>query len=256
MRPLFIFLLFFLMFLSVPGRAIGPYQPGDTLYACAFHSLNLREKPAPGARKIGALAYGAAVVALDSIRQRRFSVEETNGFSIHGYWSKVRCGQQEGWVFDGYLSKYPPLRQIKEDGNWTESFVRYGTRTFGLRSQQRLALDADTPTRDTQNYRDVYRFKNGAVYEERHGSGDGGWVVHRVRMPGFSLEECYLFFIYNAGYARFDPRYRPEQAEELAKEPLVVEENSATRLRMEWGTCHYTFERRGKIIEASWYCSC
>lgn len=256
MRRLPVFVFLFLLFAQTPSPAIGPYQSGDQLYVCAFHGLNLRDKPSPKAQKTRTIPYGAAIVVLDSVRQQRFSVEEVKGFSIRGYWSKVRYGKMEGWIFDGYLSKYPPVRQVKEDGNWTENFVRYGTREFGLRSRQRLRLDSDAPTRDTLNYRDVYTFNNGIVYEERHGSGDGGWAGQRFQMPEFSMEECYLFFIYNAGYAHYDPKHHPEIAAELSYEPLLVEENTPARLRMEWGLCHYTFERRGKIIEVSYYCSC
>lgn len=179
-----------LAFFQIPGFSINSYQSGDTLFVWAYHGLNLRESPAASGTRRTTIPYGSSLVVLDSVRVKTFSTKEYhNQFQIKGYWSKVRFDTLEGWVFDGYLSRHPALRHFQRPKGRSpepEEYMAYGKRAWGLRSFQQLDLKQDKPPTDTSSRRDIYHFKNGAVYEIRRGRGNGGWISESFRFPDLS----------------------------------------------------------------------
>ena len=236
--------------------AIGDYRQGDTLHVWAFHGLSLRVGASVGSAKLVTLPYGAKIVVLDSVRVKSFSVNEYPGFTLKGHWSKVRFGIQEGFVFDGYLSHFPVFRkETNTTERFFEDFAAYATREFGLAKKQKLELETDKVCRDCSNYREIYTFKNGMVYEIHRGTGDGGWTVLHYQIPDLSFEEAYLWFVYNDGLHRIDPRHnspgvKPENA------GFQVEEKTSNRLKISVELCTYSFEKKGKKMFVSRKCSC
>ncbi len=101
-------LLLFLCLLPIVAVAWPRYRTGDTLYVGAGSGLNLRDDVGLAANKLGTVPYGAAVVMLQDPKDgTTFEVEELPGFTISGLWIKVRYQGQEGYVFDGYLTRLP-----------------------------------------------------------------------------------------------------------------------------------------------------
>ena len=206
-----------------------------------------------GVKKV-IIPYGKLVVVLDSVKVKAFSVEEIPGFSIKGHWSKIQFDGLEGWVFDGYLSKYPAIDFRDLTKPWTVKFPVYGKNEFGLVNKQRLELGSDKPTKDSLNYRDLYKFKNGVIFEYRKGQGDGGWDSVRFTFPNLSFEECYLFFVYNSDLFKYDANKNAQK--QLDPFRPQVSENDLNHLKITFGLCEYTFERKGNITQITIHCGC
>ena len=88
------------------------YQYGDTLTVWATSGLNMREGPGTDFPKITKLEYGTSVQVIDNyIHSTPLDLnvfkrnKKTDAFTMHGFWVRVKIGRQEGYVFDGYLSK-------------------------------------------------------------------------------------------------------------------------------------------------------
>lgn len=91
------------LFVCIPFSccAIDHYCVGDTLNCFAVSGLKLRE--APRGKPIATVLLGEKVV-VDALPPS----EAIDTFeSIEGFWLKVRCKGQIGYVFDGYLSTLP-----------------------------------------------------------------------------------------------------------------------------------------------------
>jgi hypothetical protein len=116
-----------LLYALFAGNLLFAQQP-ETFYVWAGSGLNLRKTPDFKGEKLATLPYGTRVEWLefaeitphyndlagdyDAPAERLLEVMNTHpGFTpyvIHGYWVKVRALGQEGFLFDGYLSKMPP----------------------------------------------------------------------------------------------------------------------------------------------------
>ena len=116
----FAFFLFFLVF-NHSGQAQNiKYKIGDSLFVWAS-SLNIRETPNSQARIVGKVAFGESVRILeDSLEKVPFvyvaqkakkmeGSEQSKAYRIKGFWVKVEVRETVGFVFDGYLSKLPPI---------------------------------------------------------------------------------------------------------------------------------------------------
>jgi hypothetical protein len=85
--------------------AIGSYKAGDKLTVLAKSGLSLRSNPNSQGKKKSTLPFGTVVtVEAEGLKATPHQVEEFKGYSIKGYWVKVKANGEEGWVFDGYLS--------------------------------------------------------------------------------------------------------------------------------------------------------
>lgn len=85
------------------------YKKGDILNVLALSGLNLREEPSVGSKSIVKVNCGESVEVLE-LPSVKFTFEK-----INGYWLKVKYREKEGYIFDGYLSKYPaPENKGKE----------------------------------------------------------------------------------------------------------------------------------------------
>jgi Bacterial SH3 domain len=99
-----LFVLFFAVVL--PLAAINNYKAGDQLTVLAKSGLTLRSAAESKAKKKSNLPYGTVVTVLkEGYKTVKHSSTEFKGYTINGYWVKVKAGDEEGWVFDGYLSK-------------------------------------------------------------------------------------------------------------------------------------------------------
>lgn len=101
-----VLLVLFCISFWLSAQAITGYKAGDKLSVVAKSGLSLRANPGSKGKKKSTLAYGTEVTVLaEGLRVTRHEVNEFKGFTIDGYWVKIKSGSEEGWVFDGYLSK-------------------------------------------------------------------------------------------------------------------------------------------------------
>ncbi len=243
-------LLFLLFYYCCPSGtfAIGHYATGDTLYIWAYHGLSLRSSPSIKGIKKQTISYGESVVVLDSVKVQAFSVEDMPGITLQGYWSKVRYRNLEGWMFNGYLSKYPALSKAEKkyaDQRGKEPLLAYAEKNFGRASKRRLEINSDHPTRDSLNRRDIYTYRNGVIIEDYLAQeGDGGGSGQTYAFPDFSFEECYLLFVYNLDFSGYDPRYNKPDPDTVWPKITERDENL---LVIEMDLYEYRFEKQGNL---------
>ena len=181
--------------------AIHQYQEGDTLFVWAKSGLVLRAAPDYKAEKIITMPFGRAVKTLwhkyrdedisetevAVVQPYNFNGKTYPGYKIPGLWVQVTVQGKRGYVFDGYLSKYPPA--LGGRGGNREYWDDYLSRAFG---KSCISLDT-TPYRHVPKY-DIDFYKNGASRQSR-GVGDGLSVTTYI-LPELSLEEGFLLANY------------------------------------------------------------
>jgi hypothetical protein len=101
-----VLLVLFCVSFCLSVQAVTGYKAGDKLSVVAKSGLTLRANPGSKGKKKSTLAYGTEVTVLaEGLRVTPHEVNEFKGFTIDGFWVKVKSGSEEGWVFDGYLTK-------------------------------------------------------------------------------------------------------------------------------------------------------
>lgn len=102
-------------------------------------------RTAPGARsaEIVRLPYGAKVALLPSpapllahkeiVGQLRASqAHHAADITLDGYWRQIDAAGKQGWVFDGYLSRYPAPGPDKSMGDFDDEEMLYAARIVGV----------------------------------------------------------------------------------------------------------------------------
>lgn len=118
-----IFLLTILTFISINSYSQKILTKGDKYYVWANSGLNLRESCSRSAKIITTIPYGE-IVTIDSMQSEyNFEVEIfgtikvkekwTPSHFIKGHMLKVLYKNQNGYVFDGFLSKLKPIAKEK-----------------------------------------------------------------------------------------------------------------------------------------------
>ncbi len=78
------------------------FAKGKAAYSHAKSGLVIRKQPGTGFRKLSLIPHGEVFTVLDSRTDKRLQVE-----GIHGYWLRVLYKGVEGYVFSGFVSRYP-----------------------------------------------------------------------------------------------------------------------------------------------------
>jgi hypothetical protein len=176
------------LLLPTLGSSIGLYYPGDQLHVLAPSGLILRKTPDPQGERVATLALGDVLTAQkENFKKKPHVVEEFKGFKIKGFWVKVRTASgQEGYVFDGYLSKLPAPNAVGEDPDGASALVEL----YLLNHTQKKGKRIDLPKAETRYERYRQLFKNGS--EAEVDSGEGGSMQQIKFAQGITLEEGYL----------------------------------------------------------------
>ena len=159
-------LALFLLSLSVTAKPVIYYKVGDNLYVLAKSGLNLREKPSKNGRYLQSVSFGTIA------RVRQITDKEYDVDGIPGFWVKVIADDREGYLFDGYLSSYPPP----------------------------VALLPSKANPTLKQYAEKYLPKDTKVSES---TNESMVTSSTLVLPLARLEEAYLlgiFFIYNFLY--------------------------------------------------------
>lgn len=179
-------LVLFLLSLSVIAKPVVSYKVGDNLYVLAKSGLNLRDKPSKNGRFLQTVAFGTIA------RVRQMTDKEYDVDGIPGYWVKVMADDREGYLFDGYLSSYPPpVSELPSKSN---------------------------PT--LKQYADKYLPKGTKVTES---TDDTMVTTSTLTLPLARMEEAYLLgicFIYN-----FDKYKYPRKSDKVKFIDTEVEFN-------------------------------
>jgi len=229
MKKLLVLSLFFSLSNTYSAMAIGQYGEGDTLFVWAKSGLILRAAPDFKAEKIITLPYGTAVKTLSykyrdediseievtAVKPYSFEGKNYAGYKIPGQWVKVTVQGKTGHLFDGYLSKYPPVSEGKSGR--LEYWDDYLSRVFGQSS-----TSIDTSRRGHVPAYDIVFYKNGASRQSR--SVGDGMSSQTYILPELSLEEGFL--LTNYFYDLEKNSNRPAKADDEEDAPYLLLQSS------------------------------
>ena len=174
---LFLFLLTFIL----PLSAQNDFRTGQKAWVLAKSGLNVRERAGTGYAKTGKLKYGAEVRVLDA-RGEKLEIE-----GIPGDWVKVEIGELKGYVFDGFLSVFPPPASSEEYPpvkEWLSDFAK----TLGAPRTEKKVLDEGEEWESIQNLT-FQDYEGGLTYSLEE---DDMSISESVFLPGAPLENAFL----------------------------------------------------------------
>lgn len=123
------FSLLLLLALTAPAQTSSPAQPepkaAGTYYVIAPNGLNLREAAQADSKKLETLPYGTRVELTESATALSMTVDH-----LSGGMAKVSHGEAVGYVFDGYLSRYPSPELNQETADYVEQIRRTGQEVY------------------------------------------------------------------------------------------------------------------------------
>lgn len=181
---------------AAPTPAPQPEAPkaaalpvGSKVYVHAVNGLVLRQTPAPDGAKLGNVpADGSPLEVLTAPDPANVYVAETLGpYEVKGGWVKVRTAlNKEGYLFEGYLSRYAPLNKEPE-GTLTNIEAFYQT----VSAPKGKPLNVPAQNGSMEGSRQLYA--DGAIYELEFYEGG---VTHNLLLPagGFTLSEALVIF--------------------------------------------------------------
>lgn len=116
----------------------------ETYYCWAMSGLLVRDEPKQYANVIGKLDYGQKIEISDEYRHNgifhkveflpglRKKEESTDDIYLEDYWVSIEYNNVEGFVFAGYLSRWPTFNLIKKSTfTYSENLSSYLIRAFG-----------------------------------------------------------------------------------------------------------------------------
>jgi hypothetical protein len=136
--------------------------------------LTLRSKPDPKSTALRVLGYGARVQVLADAEK---AVTYTTG-NISGHWTKVSAENDEGYVFDGYLSRWPAMD-------------RKQTLTDYLKGHFKVSKSVTTPPDASTIQYEKIEFVNGLIFEFKLYEGGSSNTLFAPE-TSFSFKELYL----------------------------------------------------------------
>ncbi|CAM3637626.1 SH3 domain-containing protein [Mucilaginibacter galii] len=186
------YLLLVLIVLSVATtQGSVRFNRGDKVNVWVLKGIKLYKSPDSKSTITSTIPYGVSVEVLstgtDSLKAWQGKI--TNDITpvpvtLKGYWLKVKYGQIEGYVFDGYLSKMPCLK-LNENGSPEEvdTYIKRNYKGYTKRMIKKVVQGVDSEET-------TYYYKGAIILEES--SGDGCWDTN-VYFKGISYQDVQLF---------------------------------------------------------------
>ncbi|GAB3953877.1 hypothetical protein GCM10028805_38490 [Spirosoma harenae] len=183
-------LILLLSFHALFDYADKPLQVNDKVYLHSTGGLILRKTPAKDGEKITLLPFNGQPLTVIAAPEsdKPYTAEQIGAFAVKGNWVKVKTERGlEGYLFDGYLSRYQPINSEKMDGSIDVIDGFY--RTISPVKGKRTTLP---PTKGAiERYQQLYT--DGARFEEQQYQGG---VTHFLELPQtkFTLQEAFVLF--------------------------------------------------------------
>ncbi len=175
-------------------------------YCWAMSGLLVRAQPIPDAKVLGKLDYGQQVeITPENIHSGIYhkvlflpgptiEQEETESIYLEDYWVSISFNNMEGFVFRGYLSRWPTFKIKAKTGDiQVENFKEYFIRAFGNDSTELTKFDIN-------NGDDISRVvvcKPGVTIIDANSSK--GFVGQFV-LANVTINEALLFVSYAFGF--------------------------------------------------------
>lgn len=173
------FILAILTVLSLfnTGYANPDNSGGASRFVLALSGLRLRD--VPNGNIITTIPYGEVVVVEDDPHKVAITVE-----GLEGFWAKVKWKGQSGWVFNGFLSRFPaPAADCISSVDYAK---RYFTPVTGELKTQFSTQFAEYSTTTVQIF--VYNTDTITLSQSSWDGSGGSDLV----FPHTSVQEIYL----------------------------------------------------------------
>jgi hypothetical protein len=106
---------------EIQSNAGVKYKTGDDLFVFAKSGLTLRKTPDKEGEKVSTLPFGSKVNVIDAdLESDPYTTKEPCGLEMTGHWVRVKSGQKEGFLFDGYLLTLDPDAILDPETYWTK----------------------------------------------------------------------------------------------------------------------------------------
>jgi hypothetical protein len=222
-----------LLCLTYSAKAINEYAIGDNLTVLAANGLTLRDTP--NGKKIDLIPCGKKVLVLaENFKKTSHEVEEFKGFKLKGFWVAVKYGSKTGYVFDGFLSKLPAVKQ--------NEMAMYFERNFKVKGKKK---DISTCYDDTSHICGTEQlFEDGFFTFKTLDSGNGlVFVFNKI-----TIEEAYLLAnIFYKNAEKDSGNRKPEYT--YIKNQIEISPPGGVG-------CSYTVEIKDGKVVLSEYCGC
>jgi len=178
-----------LSFATVHG--LVKFSKGDKVNVWVLKGIKLYKNCDSKSTIAATIPYGTAIEILSSgtdslkVYQGKITNDITTiPVALTGHWVKVRSGQKEGYVFDGYLSKMPCLK-INQHGD-TEEFNKFVERNYkGYTKKVNKKVVKGIDFRE-----EMYYYKGMMVLKST--SGDGCFDTE-IYLKGTTYQDARLF---------------------------------------------------------------
>ena len=158
-------------------------EVSENFHVMATSGLQLRVKP--NGDKIKTIPYRAEVERIGMKTFGTLEVEEVKGLKVKGDWIKVRYKGKEGYVFNGFLTKYNMPKQVKgyDYEKYSSIFDYYLTTTY----------DKDGDKYNVEKMKDCIDENPIHCYMAYTQDYQNGDIKYHYESTGTSLEENLTF---------------------------------------------------------------
>lgn len=173
----------------------------ETFFCWSLSGLNVREEAAPSGKIIGKIPYGQKVDILpidqdfssyhEDFFLQGINEDGSSDVKITGYWFKVKLNGKSGYVFSGYLSRFPVFIMRKTtDKGLCESAPDYLNRNFKL-------MDSTVKAEDSTRFGLMNRtsmYEPGIMYIN---NSDEKGIAKTFVFADMTMNEALLFIKFN-----------------------------------------------------------
>lgn len=165
-----------------------PLKVGEVVYVHAPAGLTLRKTSSKDGAKVALVSYAASLTVLTiPVSSAPFKAESIGSFAVSGGWVKIKTRDgQEGYLFDGYLLRYPPALNEPQDG---VDLIDWAYRTLAPPKGKRITLPQIEGT--MERYKQAYA--DGASFELQAYEG-GSTQILDVPKGKLTMQEALVFF--------------------------------------------------------------
>lgn len=234
----------------------------DTFNIMASHGIYLREEANLTSNKLAKLPYATKLVFLnqDAISEE-ITIQETKYFEIKGKMQKVKVissidslNNLEGYVFDGYLTKFPvPVLNYKgtEENDYLRSDFNYFKTNF---EEGKKKVTARYEPDCTENCDCAFEQKFGTVIEYKQNSCGEGGTTGSFKFNGLTIREAYFIaYVLFVSEAEITEEYEYEG-------DVILYDKKTNQIRIEpkgqGAGCYYTIAQKEGFVVFDFWCGC
>jgi hypothetical protein len=182
---------------AVHAEAPNPSASADSSQARYVWAKNLVLRGAPDSKsaELAKLPFGSAITIIssheaavnyqDAVLHLYASADSPAGdLVLSGQWQHVQAQQNDGWVFDAYLSRYPsPQAADPVNHKEAESELDFAKRVFGVKLEQSWKAG------DSRKTADFSAMRKHTKVAEKEISDELSWTYAEFQRKGSSYEE-------------------------------------------------------------------